>query len=388
MNIVTCIAPVNIAVIKYWGKRNEDLILPLNDSISATLNMDQMRATTTVMASPNFTEDKIWLNGKEEAFLTNPRLLNCVREIKVIAKQNSSAEENKMLDWHIHICSENNFPTAAGLASSAAGYACLVYALAQLYGVKGDLSTVARQGSGSACRSIYGGFVQWHRGMEGDTEEARGSFAEQLVNESHWPELRIVILVVNDVKKKTSSAIGMKRSTETSELLRHRIQISVPRRIEAMKKAIREKDFETFAEVTMKDSNQLHAVCLDTYPPAVYMNDVSHSIVELVHAYNSYLGKTEVAYTFDAGPNACLFLMEKNVSDMLSLINYAFPHSNGEGYFRGIPITTRPLPEDIHSSLNVKPHRADLLKYIIQTKLGPGPRQIEEHLLNSSGEPI
>ncbi|KAG8239593.1 hypothetical protein J437_LFUL019193, partial [Ladona fulva] len=63
MDIITCIAPVNIAVIKYWGKRNEELILPLNDSISATLCMDEMRAKTTVMASPTFTEDKIWLNG-------------------------------------------------------------------------------------------------------------------------------------------------------------------------------------------------------------------------------------------------------------------------------------------------------------------------------------
>ncbi|XP_071443909.1 diphosphomevalonate decarboxylase [Hetaerina americana] len=391
MNIVTCIAPVNIAVIKYWGKRNEDLILPLNDSISATLSMDQMRATTTVMASPDFAEDKIWLNGKQEAFSTNIRLINCVREIKKRAKSNGGDGENKILDWHIHICSENNFPTAAGLASSAAGYACLVYALAQLYGVKGDISNLARQGSGSACRSVYGGFVQWHRGIEGDTEETRGSVAEQLVNEFHWPELRIVILVVNDVKKKTSSSIGMKRSMDTSELLKYRVQICVPRRVEAMKKAIAEKDFETFGEITIKDSNQFHAVCLDTYPPVVYMNEVSNSIIELVHSYNSFHGKMKVAYTFDAGPNACLFLMEENLNEMISLINYAFPFSHGDSYFRGLPLISGPAPQHICSSINIKPHSRDLLKYIIHTKLGPGPRQLgeqDDHLLNSAGEPV
>ena len=96
-----------------------------------------MHAKTTVAKSPNFKQDRIWLNGKEES-ITNPRLLNCLREIRKRAKTDESE--------HVHICSENNFPTAAGLASSAAGYACLVYALCTLYEIKGDFSEIARQG--------------------------------------------------------------------------------------------------------------------------------------------------------------------------------------------------------------------------------------------------
>ncbi|KAG8241019.1 hypothetical protein J6590_096261, partial [Homalodisca vitripennis] len=100
------------------GKRDEDLILPLNDSISTTLSMEQMRATTTIMQSPDFDKDRIWLNGKEESF-DNPRLIRCLTEMRRLAG------DSPQKGWKIHICSENNFPTAAGLASSAAGYACL-----------------------------------------------------------------------------------------------------------------------------------------------------------------------------------------------------------------------------------------------------------------------
>ncbi|KAF6039273.1 MVD [Bugula neritina] len=110
------------------GKRDEDLILPINDSLSVTLSQDQLCAKTSVMASPTFTEDRIWLNGKEES-MANKRLQNVLKEVKRLALQKRPADgDNKKLvelGSHVHICSENNFPTAAGLASSAAGYACL-----------------------------------------------------------------------------------------------------------------------------------------------------------------------------------------------------------------------------------------------------------------------
>lgn len=101
---------------------------------------------------------------------------------------------------------------------------------------------------------------------------------------------------VNDLSKKVSSAIGMKRAVETSELLKYRAEVSVPRRVEEIIKAIVDKDFPKFAELTMKDSNQFHATCLDTYPPCVYMNDTSHAIAELVHAYNAASGEIKVRH--------------------------------------------------------------------------------------------
>lgn len=276
------------------------------------------------------------LNGKEESF-DNERIQRCLAEIKARAAQSDSCDK-EVLEWKVHVVSENNFPTAAGLASSASGYACLVYSLAQLYGIKKqEISDVARLGSGSACRSIYGGFVQWQKGVQADGKD---SIAVQVAPASHWPDLHVLILVVNDSKKKVASTSGMARSVVTSELIKYRVEKCVPHRIHSMTQAIKDRDFSKFAEVTMKDSNQFHAICLDTFPPCVYMNDVSHSIVNYVHAFNQMEGETKVAYTFDAGPNACLYLLEKNVKHVLAFINYMFPNDDQQTveYLRGIPV--------------------------------------------------
>uniref|UniRef100_A0A1B6MMD3 Diphosphomevalonate decarboxylase n=1 Tax=Graphocephala atropunctata TaxID=36148 RepID=A0A1B6MMD3_9HEMI len=380
MSIITCIAPVNIALIKYWGKRDENLILPLNDSISTTLSMDQMRATTSIMQSPDLDKDRLWLNGKEESF-DNPRLTRCLSEMRKFAGNSTQR------DWKIHICSENNFPTAAGLASSAAGYACLVYTLSKVLGVEGDVTAVARQGSGSACRSLAGGFVRW---ASGDKADGTDSVAHQLFTAEHWPSLRILILVVTDKKKKVSSTSGMQRCVETSELLQYRVSHSVPRRVQEITEAIAAKDFKRFAEITMMDSNQFHATALDSFPPIVYMNDVSHSIAEMVHRYNNVCGATKLAYTFDAGPNACLYLEAADVPQVLSLVSRVFPPSstNVEKYITGLSITPAQLPPDLEATF--EPNEAGLLQYCILTELGSGPRQVNDprsHLLADDGNP-
>merc|ERR1719150_1617810 len=343
--MVTCTAPVNIAVVKYWGKRNEKLILPTNDSISITLSSNQMHAKTSVSASPNFADgDKIWLNGKEESITGNDRLVDCLREVRARAKALHSSEQNEtsgdnyvrakeLLNWNVHICSENNFPTAAGLASSAAGYACLVYSLCKLYGIPDgeDMSKLARQGSGSACRSVYGGFVRWRMGNLNDGSDSRAEIVEPA---SHWPNMHALILVASNGRKKVPSTVGMRRSVETSHLFKIRAKDIVPDRTEQMVKAIREKDFDTFASLTMRDSDNMHAVCLDTYPPCVYMNDVSHAAVSLVHKINEVCGgaverndnsKMIACYTFDAGPNACIYLREEHVALVAGLVNHFFP---------------------------------------------------------------
>jgi len=387
--VVTCTAPVNIAVIKYWGKRDEKLILPINDSISVTLSSKHMHAKTSVCMSADFKSDRLWLNGQEESVETNQRLLNCLREVRkrAVAEQTGASP-----DWKVHINSENNFPTAAGLASSAAGYACLVYALCQLYNVKGDISSLARQGSGSACRSVYGGFVRWHMGQKEDGSDSLASVVEEA---EHWPDMRCLILVANDSRKKVASSVGMKTSTETSEFLKFRAKHIVPERTETMAKAIKEKDFDTFAELTMKDSNSLHSVCLDTFPPCVYMNQVSHSVIELVHKINAVLGdkddKYKVAYSFDAGPNACLFLRERDVPAVLSIVKEYFPGSETETqYVRGEPSHCPPVSEDIKAKIGLSAMPKGSLKYIISTGIGFGPERLANgHLLDANtGLPI
>ncbi|CAN7944563.1 unnamed protein product, partial [Ixodes hexagonus] len=333
--MATTRAPINIAVVKYWGKTNEELIIPANDSLSLTLHIDHLCAKTTVAVGRNFREDRLWLNGMEEQI--NTRVQDCLHQIrqrsrKFMCIRNTGLPDYS--DWHIHICSVNNFPTAAGLASSAAGYACLVKSLGTLFHVEGDLSAIARRGSGSACRSMYGGFVAWLKGSRQDGED---SVAKQIAPESHWPQMRVVILVVSDLKKDMGSTRGMGQSMLTSSLLQHRVTKVVPKHMDDITEAILNKHFHKFAELTMQESNQLHAVCLDTYPPIRYMNIISWDIVRLVHSYNKYYGVNKLAYSFDAGPNACLFMLEDSLSEVLSVVQHAFPSSLGDNFFCGMP---------------------------------------------------
>jgi diphosphomevalonate decarboxylase len=378
--IITCTAPVNIAVIKYWGKRDESLILPVNDSVSVTLSSEQMHAKTSVTANANFSQDRIWLNGVEEPADVG-RLASCLASVRAAASSEGSPLTPTA--WCVHICSENNFPTAAGLASSAAGYACLVSALCKLYGIKGDISALARRGSGSACRSVLGGFVRWHMG---NMEDGSDSIATQLAPASHWPGMRVLICVASDMQKKTSSSVGMRNSVKTSELLKYRAEYSVPPRTDTIVKAIEERDFQSFADITIRDSNQFHAICQDTYPPCVYMNPTSHSVSSLVHQVNTHYGEKVACYTFDAGPNACIFLLEKYVGLFASLLKHFFSDKDLE-FFRGNPLELE-TKEELLESLDVTPI-AGGLKYVIHTSPGEGPEVLgeEEALLDKNGMP-
>ncbi|XP_056666774.1 diphosphomevalonate decarboxylase isoform X1 [Monodelphis domestica] len=414
---VTCTAPTNIAVIKYWGKRDEKLILPINSSLSVTLHQNQLKTTTTAAISRDFKEDRIWLNGKEED-VGHHRLQSCLREIRRLARKRRSGSDGDLvpLSYKVHIASVNDFPTAAGLASSAAGYACLVYTLAQLYGVESELSEVARQGSGSACRSMFGGFVQWHMGERPDGKD---SIAQQVAPESHWPELRVLVLVVSAERKPVSSTSGMQTSVETSSLLKtsghtpillpsvlaldswiisenwlialqFRAESVVPGRMAEMARCIKERDFEAFGQLTMKDSNQFHATCLDTFPPICYLNDTSRQIISLVHCFNAYYGKTKVAYTFDAGPNAVIFTLEETVDEFVAVIKQVFPpEMNGDKFLKGLPVEPVELSEEVKSALPMEPFPGGI-RYIITTQVGPGPQVLEEpqrQLLGPDGLP-
>ena len=397
---ITYIAPVNIAVVKYWGKRDSTLLLPVNSSLSGTLHTSCMRSETTVIATPptinsvcgnNDAENtthrmgtvSLVLNGKEIDLQGSERTRNVIAALREASEDYIDPTTNKVLvkkedwkKWNLQIVSENNFPTAAGLASSASGFACLTQALARLYRVEGDISTYARQGSGSACRSVYGGWVKWQMGEKDDGTD---SIAIQVADEHHWPEMRVLILVVNEGKKWVSSTSGMEKSVETSDLLKHRVKI-VNARMERMEDAIKRKDFETFAVETMKDSNQFHAVCLDTYPPIFYMNDTSKKIVTVLHEINKE--RIKVAYTYDAGPNAVLYLLEKDVSDVLSILLHSFPTSEPLDTFLQDPMQL--LPRELYSNRTIpasfeKFSNFDAgVKKILVATIGPGPTLLQE----------
>ncbi|XP_066274886.1 diphosphomevalonate decarboxylase-like [Branchiostoma lanceolatum] len=388
---VTCTAPVNIAVIKYWGKRDERLVLPINPSLSVTLSQDQLCARTTVAASLDFKKDRIWLNGQEQS-IDAPRLQKCLGEIRRLARKRKHEEERAgdLLGCCVHICSENNFPTAAGLASSAAGYACLVQSLAKLFNIDGDVSHIARQGSGSACRSMYGGFVEWTMGK---MEDGSDSIAKQIAPAEHWPELRVLVAVVNAGKKAVGSTEGMQTTVKTSALIKYRAEHVVPSRQEEMRQAVLDRDFQTFGEITMKDSNQFHATCLDTYPPIFYLNETSKHIIHLVHRYNQHQGKIRAAYTFDAGPNAVLYLLQEDVPEVLALFHHFFPETtnNSERQFvQGLPdVQRRELSADLLDSVGLEPSPGSV-QYIIHTKAGEDPQVLtdpQQALLDENGLP-
>ena len=391
---VTCTSPVNIAVIKYWGKRDQNLILPINSSLSGTLNQSALKTTTSAMLSKDFTQDRIWLNGIEQD-IQNKRIQNVVSEIKAKAISQGTISEDDLNQSHFHICSENNFPTAAGLASSASGYACLVQTLSNLYGISDDqsnLSRIARIGSGSACRSMFGGFVKWNAGVDASGSD---SVAVQVADEEHWPEMEVLVCVVSDSKKTTSSTSGMQTTVDTSDLIEHRAEVIVPKRMQEIEKAILEKDFETFGKITMQDSNQFHACCMDTYPPIFYMNDTSKFIVRLITEFNILEGGIKAAYTFDAGPNAVIYAQKKDMGKLVAIINLLF--SNGNDFYQGMDDSCPEVdsyPTELVNRLfrDGKPGD-DLkgsLKYLIHTNLGPGPKVVEgedECLLDDDGMP-
>lgn len=256
-----------------------------------------------------------------------------------------------------------------------------------MFGVEGELSGIARQGSGSACRSMYGGFVQW---IMGHQDNGKDSLAQQVEPETHWPELRILVLVASAERKHVGSTSGMQTSVQTSCLLKHRAESVVPGRMVEMIEAVRRKDFTAFAELTMKDSNQFHATCLDTYPPIFYLNSVSHQVINLVHRYNRHYGETRVAYTFDAGPNAVIFTLQQHVPEFVQAIRHFFPpETNGGQFLNGLPVNHAALSEELKHAIGLEPMPKGI-RYVISTKAGPGPCVVDDHtqhLLGSDGLP-
>jgi len=310
-------ATSNIAFIKYWGRRNHELNLPYNSSISMTLD-ENLSATTSVEFSNSFKEDMLIIDGKRQD-------LNFQRSEKAsyLRRALEHARKTAGLNAHALVVSENNFPSGTGLASSAAGAAALSLAIVKALDLKIDtreISKIARQVSGSGCRSLHGGIVKWHRGTHHDGSD---SFAEQLFDTSYWPELIDLVAIVTTSSKKVSSSEGHTLTPRTSRLydLRPKIAEAEAKKAET---AIRNRDFNLLAEIVMRDSNNLHAVCLDSWPPIIYLNDVSRAIIYAIHELNENYGKNVAAYTFDAGANAHIITTQKHraaVEGTLSSIN-------------------------------------------------------------------
>ncbi len=309
--VTTAVGSSNIALTKYWGKRNEKLILPTNSSLSMTLD-EGMHTRTSVLFSDRIGSDMFYLNGVKQDFNDKDVLERFViiDELRKVAGTKARA----------FVASHNNFPTAAGFASSAAGIATLVYAATKALDLSittKEMSIIARQGSGSSCRSLLGGFVKWRKG---EMPDGLDSYAEQIADEKHWPEVIDIVAIIAESKKKVSSRSGMKQTVETSMLYRNRPQIA-EQMTDRLAEAIEERDFDTLADITMRESNSLHAVMMDTYPPIIYLNDVSRAVIGAVNELNESEGRKICAYTFDAGPNAQIITLERHKDRVLKMLS-------------------------------------------------------------------
>ena len=376
-------APVNIAVVKYWGKRDAKLNLPTNSSLSVTLSQDDLRTLTTASCSAAFTEDVLLLNG-EPSDLTGARTQACLRELRTrrAALEAQDGSLPKLSALKLLLVSENNFPTAAGLASSAAGFAALVRAIADLYALPAsptELSLIARQGSGSACRSLFGGYVAWRMGAQADGLDSQ---AVEVAPAAHWPGMRALILVVSAAKKGVSSTSGMQQTVATSGLFQQRIADVVPANMQRMEAAVAARDFAAFAEVTMRESNSFHATCADTYPPIFYMNDVSRAAVRAVEAINAAAGRTVAAYTFDAGPNAVIYFLEEDREHVLGVFHPLMPQV--DGWKAGV--------KDLKSAVQLDEAVAGSIQSgvsrVIMTGVGEGPQKSDVYLVSEEGKPV
>lgn len=260
-------AYTNIALIKYWGKENQELIIPMNNSLSLTL--DAFYTETEVTFSKELKEDQFYLDNQwqdSKATLKVSRFLDFVR-----SKADSSLRAV--------VKSKNFVPTAAGLASSASGLAALAGAASDALNLNltpEELSRLARRGSGSACRSIYGGFAEWQKG---DSDET--SYAIQIPSSDFENDLSMIFVVVNDAQKDISSRDGMQRTVETSAFYDGWLQ-TVPQDLTKAKKAIKEKDFIALGEVSESSALKMHGTTLAATPPFTYWSAESMKVMNLV----------------------------------------------------------------------------------------------------------
>ncbi|WP_130806208.1 diphosphomevalonate decarboxylase [Senegalia massiliensis] len=283
----TAKANTNIALIKYWGKRDEKLFLPTNNSISITL--DRFYTVTTVEFKKNITNDIFYLNNKKADKKEQIKISSFLDKIRDFSGTNFYAVVN----------SENKVPTAAGFASSASGFAALAAASIKALGLeldKSELSAIARQGSGSACRSIYGGYVEWEKGERIDGKD---SFAKRLLPETDW-NISILSVLVNSNNKNISSREGMKRTVETSPFYSAWLD-TVEKDLEITRKAIKYKDFESLGEVVEKNALKMHATMLGSEPPILYWQSGTMDVIH--HIKSLRLSGISAYFTIDAGAN-------------------------------------------------------------------------------------
>ncbi|MFX1489612.1 MAG: diphosphomevalonate decarboxylase [Promethearchaeota archaeon] len=307
----SAIAHSNIALIKYWGHWNKvppELNIPLNDSVSMTKyglsENTHLQTHTTIEFSEDFKENEATLN-------------NCLlkgRDLERILKIINPLKKLKDIDYNFKMVSFNDFPTQAGLASSAAGFAALTLATSKALNLdlsQKELSTFARLGSGSAARSIHGGFVYWHRGSSHET-----SYAEQICGPDQF-DINAVIAIIDEGRKDVTSDIGHELA-KTSIFNAIRVKKS-HEQAEIIKRAILDDDFKKVGMITEKNCLYMHAVMMTSEPALFYWNPITLKVIKKV-LHNRKSKNVDCFFTIDAGPNVHCFCRPEKVDHIQKML--------------------------------------------------------------------
>lgn len=319
MNKSTAISHSNIALVKYWGKGDEKLRLPVNSSVAIAL--DNLTTTTTVEFLENLEKDEVELIGVgfEEG------------EVEKVSKHLDRVRDMAGIKTRAKVVSNNSFPKAAGMASSASGFSALSVAAATAAGLKlseKDLSILARQGSGSASRSVPGGVSVWHAGNSSES-----SFAERIDYPKDW-DLRVLLVMASDTSvKKVGSTEGMALAPSSPYFKTAVSEAEL--NIERLKDAMSKGDYLAFGKVIEDECFRLHMLCMTTTPNILYWRGVT------IEIFQKLLSMREIGiyafFTVDAGPHVHVVCQAKDVESVktslgeLSGIKTIIECGTGEG---------------------------------------------------------
>ena len=328
MRKVTIQSSTDIALVKYWGKKDEILRLPENGSVSMVLSGTD--TVTTVEFQPNLNEDEITIEGKKlrNSDAEAARVVKHLDRIRALADVNTYAK----------VVSKNTFPKGTGLSSSGSGMSALTFAATKAIGLEmteRELSILSRQASGTACRSSCGGFVEW---KDGDTSET--SYSETIFPASHW-DLRSVVAVVDEGMKKISSTEGH-TTAQSSKFFAVR-QKEIAQKIQDVKKALAEKNFPVLGDLIEKECLEFHSILLTSHPPLITWYPGTLQVMHAVQALRE--DGIEAYFTINTGFNVHV-------------------------------ITLPEFQDEVEKRLG----SLSLVQKTLRAKVGEGPREITEHL--------
>ncbi len=299
----TAAAHPNIAFIKYWGNRDDFLRIPANGSIS--MNLSDLETRASVEFDASLPEDQLMINGERAGESARKRVFAFLDVIRELSGKKESA----------CVATESNFPQGAGIASSAAVFAALALAGSRAAGMdlcEADLSRLARRGSGSASRSVPGGYAEWLAGTDDET-----SSAVTLLKAAEW-DLKDIILILSSEHKKTTSSLGH-QGAASSPFQDARVE-STPERLVSCRNAILRKDFGALAEISELDCLMMHAVMMTQNPPLFYW---SGATLDLIKKIKSLRAEGLACFaTVDAGPNVHVICPAQNAAEVKETLSH------------------------------------------------------------------